>query len=147
MSKFHDSSSPHSGPENFPVVPGLELVTISPLGAIFRTRQQIEPGTSLAMGVHLLTDAMLTSPRFLDLRGTVVECHRDRSLSSGGMSWQVTLLFHNLSDTDSSALAAAAQSTPPFIPDSTSKPAAPAPPVRGASFFGFDGFPPVCGLN
>lgn len=146
MSKFHDSSSPHSGPENFPVVPGLELVTISPLGAIFRARRQFEPGTSLAMGIHLCSSTPIGAPRFLDLRGTVVECHRDRSLTAGGMSWQVTLLFHNLSDTDSSALAAAAQSAPASF-DPSDNPAAPVPPSRGASFFGFDGFPPVCGLN
>lgn len=140
MSKFHDSSSPHSGPENFPVMAGLELVTISPLGAIFRAKRQFEPGTALALGVHLCSSPSAGSPRFLDLRGTVVECHRDRSTPSAEMSWQVTLLFHNISDTESSALSAAAESTTPH------QSAAPAFSC-GASFFGFEGFPPVCGLN
>ncbi|MES2709852.1 MAG: hypothetical protein V4726_24865 [Verrucomicrobiota bacterium] len=141
MSKHHDSSSPHSGPENFPVMPGLELVTISPLGAIFRAQRQFEPGTSLALGVHLCATPSAGSPRFLDLRGTVVECHRDRSTPFAEMSWQVTLLFHNMSDTDCSALAAAAAES--AAPPPTAAPAFPC----GASFSGFDGFPPICGLN
>ncbi|RYD32885.1 MAG: hypothetical protein EOP86_14675 [Verrucomicrobiaceae bacterium] len=140
MSKHSDSSSPHSGPENFPVMPGLELVNISPLGAIFRVKRRFEPGTSLALGVQLCDCPWAGAPRFLDLRGTVVECHRDRSPSVRGTCWQVTLLFHNVSDTDCSAIAAA-QSTVPAKPA-----AAPFLPC-GASFFGFEGFPPVCGLN
>lgn len=146
MPKDPDSHSPPSGPDFFPVGAGLELVKISPLGAIFRTCREFETGTSVALGVHLCSNRSADTPRFLDLRGTVVDCHRDGTPGQTVSSWQVTLLFHDLSDRDSTALSTAARQSGSQTPPISVPPAAPFSPC-GFSFFGFDGFPDVCGLN
>lgn len=146
MPKDPDSHSPPGGPDFFPAGARLELVKISPLGAIFRSGREFETGTSVALGIHLCRNRPADTSRFLDLVGTVVDCHRDRTPGLTISAWQVTLLFHGISDRDSTALSTAARHSGSPTPPLPLPPSAPFPP-GGFSCFGLDGFPDVCRLN
>lgn len=122
---------------------GVRLEQISSLGLVFSAGQACETGASLALGIHLSgPDAAST---FLQVQGLVVDCRPVESDVLRGGRYRITLLFHGLTKRQLAILARAAAGA-------SSSSACPPPPTAspspgGVSFFGFDGFPPVCGLN
>jgi hypothetical protein len=89
--------------------PVVTLLYLSGQGIVFRSRRHFDTGTKLAIGLHLgkvredLGLSKSSSPfddePFLDIEGFVADC-KLMEVMTGGASYQVTLLFDSLGDSD-----------------------------------------------
>ncbi len=84
-------------------IPRIELVRIDHRGAVLKCDRAYETGDSLAIGVQVspvpISAWPSPQPGFVDVEGFVVDCRRIR-LPNAELSYEVTLLFGELSDAE-----------------------------------------------
>lgn len=89
--------------------PVVTLLYLSGQGVVFKSRQNFDTGTKLAIGLHLdkvredlglqTTGSLFDLNPFLDVQGFVADC-KITEVSPTDASYQVTLLFDELDESD-----------------------------------------------
>ena len=101
-----EESATNAPPEQSPVV---TLLYLSGQGIVFKSLRHFDTGTKLAIGLHLdkirddlglsKVESLFGLNPFLDVQGFVADC-KITEVTQTGASYQVTLLFDGLDDSD-----------------------------------------------